>query len=118
MPVCAPQVFVGGRVFGDGGDVAPGQVEQLLADGEILVAPGDHDVANVVVPVRGHALVFGDHVAVQVEDAGHHAQAAQSGFFLRRAPGAARPVAAAVAVAPAVDPPTQLPGCVKQPAFT
>src|SRR3546814_7504350 len=51
----ATQCFVGGRFFADGGYVAPAQVERPLPDGEILVAPGDHEVANVVVPVRGHA---------------------------------------------------------------
>src|SRR3546814_1491510 len=83
-----------------------------------------HDVTHVVVPVRGHALVFGDHVAVQVEDAGHHAQAAQSGFFLRLAQGAPRQVAVAVGVAAELEPaiklavvgqPHALPRTVDQP---
>src|SRR3546814_118918 len=45
---------------------------------------------------------------LQVEDAGHHAQAAQSGFFLRLAQGAARQVAVAVGVAAELEPAIKL----------
>ena len=104
----APHRGIGAGVVGERVDRAPGQVVRFLADHVGFVAAGADHVAHVVMPVRGHALVLGDPVAVEVEDPGLQAQPGQAGFLRRLLHRGDREVAFAIGMPAQLQPQAQL----------
>ena len=81
---------------------------RLLADDKGFVVGDVHHEAHVVVPVRRHALVLGDPVAVEVEDLRFHRQPRQPGFLLRFDQCNAGEIGLAIRVAAELQPHPQL----------